>query len=34
MTDRDADAHRHSIERIFPRIGETDTTAEVLKMLK
>ncbi len=27
MTDRDADAHRHSVEKILPRIGETDTTA-------
>ena len=23
MTDRDADAHRNSIEKIFPRMGET-----------
>ncbi len=34
MTDRNADAHRHSVEQIFPRLGETDTTANVLKMLK
>jgi len=34
MTDRDADAHRHSVEKIFPRLGETDTTENVLKMLK
>jgi nicotinamidase-related amidase len=33
MTDRDADAHRLSIEKIFPRLGETDTTANVLKRL-
>ena len=33
MTDRDADSHRHSIEKIFPRLGETDTTANVLKLL-
>ena len=33
MTDRDADAHRHSVEKIFPRIGETDTTANVLKFV-
>lgn len=33
MTDRDADAHRHSIEKIFPRLGETDTTANTLKLL-
>ena len=25
MTDRDADAHRHSVEKIFPRLGETAT---------
>jgi nicotinamidase-related amidase len=30
MTDADADSHRHSIERVFPRIGETATTAEVI----
>jgi nicotinamidase-related amidase len=34
MTDRNADAHRHSVERIFPRLGETDTTDNVLKLLK
>ena len=34
MTDRDADAHRHSIEKIFPRLGETATTGEVLKLLQ
>jgi nicotinamidase-related amidase len=34
MTDRDPDVHRHSVERIFPRIGETATTAEILDMLE
>ncbi len=34
MTDRDADSHRHSAEKIFPPMGETATTDEVLKMLK
>jgi nicotinamidase-related amidase len=34
MTDRDADAHRNSLEKIFPRMGETDTTDNVLKMLQ
>jgi nicotinamidase-related amidase len=34
MTDRDADAHRHSVEKIFPKIGETDTTDNVLKLLQ
>jgi nicotinamidase-related amidase len=33
MTDRDADSHRHSVEKIFPRLGETTSTAEVVKML-
>jgi MFS family permease/nicotinamidase-related amidase len=30
MSDPDADSHRHSIERIFPKLGETATTAEVI----
>jgi nicotinamidase-related amidase len=34
MTDRDAEAHRHSIEKIFPRLGETATTDDVLKLLR
>jgi len=34
MTDRSADAHNHSVEKIFPRIGETDTTDNVLKLLR
>ena len=34
MTDRDADAHHHSVEKIFPRLGETATTDDVLKRLK
>jgi nicotinamidase-related amidase len=34
MTDRDDDAHRHSVEKIFPRLGETATTAVVLKLFK
>ena len=33
MTDRDPDAHRHSIEKIFPRLGETAKTDDVLKLL-
>jgi nicotinamidase-related amidase len=33
MADRDPDAHRYSIETIFPRIGETTTTNELLKQL-
>jgi nicotinamidase-related amidase len=34
MTDRDAETRRHSVEKIFPRLGETDTTDNVLKVLK
>lgn len=34
MTDRDGDAHRHSVEKIFPRLGETATTDDVLKLLR
>jgi len=34
MTDPDANAHANSIERIFPRLGETATTAEIVTMLE
>ena len=34
MTDRDGDSHRHCLEKIFPRLGETATTEDVLAMLK
>ena len=34
MTDRNADAHRHCVEKIFPRLGETTKTDNVLKLLK
>ncbi len=33
MTDRNADAHRHCVENIFPRLGETDSTENVLKAM-
>jgi nicotinamidase-related amidase/predicted MFS family arabinose efflux permease len=33
MTDTDAAAHDNSIQRIFPRLGETATTAEIVDML-
>jgi nicotinamidase-related amidase len=33
MTDLNGDAHRHSIEKVFPRIGETTTTSDLLKLL-
>jgi len=34
MTDRGSEAHQHCVEKIFPRLGETETTANVLKMLR
>ena len=34
MTDPDATAHAHSVERVFPRLGETATTADVLSLLE
>jgi nicotinamidase-related amidase len=34
MTDRDPAAHSYSVEKIFPRIGETETTENVLNMLR
>jgi nicotinamidase-related amidase len=34
MTDMNADTHRHSVEKVFPRIGETETTERVLELLK
>ncbi|MFD5125217.1 hydrolase [Streptomyces sp. NPDC058385] len=33
MTDLDVEAHRNSIERIFPRLGETGTTEEITELL-
>lgn len=33
VTDMDGDAHRNSVEKIFPRLGETGTTEEILKQL-
>ncbi|MDF0504628.1 isochorismatase family protein [Burkholderia cenocepacia] len=34
MTDLDLAAHKHSVEKIFPRLGETATTTEVLSLLE
>jgi nicotinamidase-related amidase len=34
MSDLDVDAHRNSIEKIFPRLGETGTTAEIIDLLE
>ncbi len=33
MTDRNADAHTNSVTRIFPRLGETGTTQEIIALL-
>lgn len=33
MTDRDSVMHEHSVTRIFPGIGETGTTQEILALL-
>ncbi|VTU46628.1 Isochorismatase family protein YecD (plasmid) [Variovorax sp. SRS16] len=33
MTDTNADAHANSITRIFPRLGETGTTQDILRLL-
>jgi nicotinamidase-related amidase len=33
MTDLNADAHTNSVTRIFPRLGETGTTREIIALL-
>ena len=33
MTDTNADAHHNSIARIFPRLGETGATREIIELL-
>ena len=33
ITDRDPEAHRYSVEKVFPRISEMDTTGHVLTHL-
>jgi nicotinamidase-related amidase len=33
MTDRNAEVHQHSVEKVFPRISETASTDEVLRHL-
>jgi nicotinamidase-related amidase len=33
MTDLDPDVHKHTIEKVFPRIGERVTTEEILEIL-
>jgi len=34
LTDSSAEVHANSVERIFPRLGETATTAEILAGLE
>jgi nicotinamidase-related amidase len=34
MTDRDPEAHTFTTEKIFPRLGETGSTQDVLNLLK
>ncbi|MGN5631003.1 isochorismatase family cysteine hydrolase [Streptomyces sp. AC154] len=34
MCDPDPESHRHSIERVFPKLGETATTAEIIDMVE
>jgi nicotinamidase-related amidase len=34
MTDVDADAHAYSVTRVFPKIGETGTTQEIINLMK
>jgi nicotinamidase-related amidase len=34
MTDRDLGAHENSVQRIFPRLGESATTSEIIQMLE
>jgi nicotinamidase-related amidase len=33
MTDLDAEAHRNTVERVFPKLGETGTAAAILTLL-
>jgi nicotinamidase-related amidase len=33
MTDRSREAQENSVTRIFPRLGETGTTAEIVALL-
>jgi nicotinamidase-related amidase len=33
MADHDPDSHRHSLERVFPKLGETGTSAEIIGFL-
>ncbi len=33
MADGNLEAHRNSVERIFPRLGETGTAADIAELL-
>jgi hypothetical protein len=33
MADREVEAHDNSVQRIFPRLGENGTTAEIVELL-
>jgi nicotinamidase-related amidase len=33
ITDRDPEMHRHSVQKVFPRLGEIATTDDVLRLL-
>jgi hypothetical protein len=33
MADRDPELHENSVRRVFPRLGETATTDDILAML-
>jgi nicotinamidase-related amidase len=33
MTDRSLEAHDHAIAKVFPRLGETGTTADIIALL-
>jgi nicotinamidase-related amidase len=33
MTDRNPEAHDYSIKKVFPRLGETGTTEEIIQLL-
>jgi nicotinamidase-related amidase len=33
VTDMDADAHRHAVQKVFPRLGETGTSEEIRALL-
>jgi nicotinamidase-related amidase len=34
MSDPDAEAHRHCVERVFPKLGETATATEIIDMIE